>query len=332
MKRQWWEVAAAAEPYAALLGLSAPSPLPKPKPPKPPRLDRTTIAQTPTTPVPQIEESSTSPSYQTDSLSEPEPQSPGEADLDDQTTNILAKALKVEPRYIPAEAFAYSLLCKHKRGQAISKDDVVEIWDTVPPNLKYSDPKGGPGKYIVFGAHPRKHDQITNPSQLLPHCTELCVRYIQQTHPAFEFSTFALRLNMRTPPHRDMRNGSDASYIQCLSKVEGGGLWVSDPDGQVEMQHLDQTIKGTVHDIHEQPIVFESRSKLHATMPWRGESRLVLVALTTLHALASTPVKLWLEGLSIPLRAKPAPLKQPTLQQAFDRLRPAPVEIPDDSL
>ena len=289
MKRQWWEVAAADEPYAVLLSLSAPSSLPNPNTPTPLRIDRTTRAPSQVDTVPQLEESSGSASYRTDSPSSPEPQSPDETDLDDQTTSILAKALKVDPRYVPAEALAYSLLCKHRRGQAISKDDVVEIWDTVPPHLKYSDPKGGPGKYILFGAHPRKHDQITNPSQLLPHCTELCVRYIQQTHPAFEFSTFALRLNMRTPPHRDMRNGSDASYIQCLSKVEGGGLWVFDPAGQVEIQHLDQTLKGTVYDIHEQPVIFEARSKLHATMPWVGESRLVLVAFATLHAMNFMP-------------------------------------------
>ncbi|CAE7615453.1 unnamed protein product [Symbiodinium microadriaticum] len=35
--------------------------------------------------------------------------------------------------------------------QAISKDDVVEIWDTVPPNLKYSDPKGGYASYTLPG-------------------------------------------------------------------------------------------------------------------------------------------------------------------------------------
>ena len=335
MKRQWWEVAAHAEPFAFLsnLGTSCPPPPLLPFPEREP--DRSAHAPTQLEAEPMSfpeEADSYSISPQADPPSSPEPCSPHETDLDNHTTNILAKALKVEPRHVPVEALAYSLLCKHTRGYRILKSDVAEIWDTIPSNLKYSDPKGGPGKYVVFGAHPRKHDQITNPSLLLPHCTELCVRYIQQTHPDFEFSTFALRLNMRTPPHRDMRNGSDASYIHCLTQVEGGELWVFDPAGDVELQHLNQTLPGKVHDVHAQPVIFEARSKLHATMPWKGESRLVLVAFTTLHALASAPVKLWLEGLSIPMQTKPASLKQPTLQQTFDRLRPAPVEVPDDSL
>ena len=69
------------------------------------------------------------------------------------------------------------------------------------------------------------------------------------------------------------------------------------------MQHLDTTIYGKVVDVHRQAYTFDARGTLHATMPWQGQRRLVLVAFTTLHSRCPSPLttKLLSLGISTPL-------------------------------
>ena len=342
MKRQWWEVAAAEEPYQYLCRRAS-FPLHD--------VPQTVPCQGLHTLSPRQDVGGAGVTRPGDCLqSEPfgpasprtNPCTPTDSenlDLDEHSTQILAKALKVEPKHVPVEALAYSVLCKRQRGQHIMKSDLVDLWEALPTYLKNHDPKGGSGRYVVFGANPRKHDQVTNPTSQLPHTAELCIRFIQQTHPMLEFSTFALRMNMQTTPHRDTRNGSDESYIQCLTSVTGGGLWIADPAGSTEVQHLGQDLKGTVYDVQEHPLVFPARSKLHATMPWNGAERLVLVAFTTLNSLSSAPIRDWLHKLGVPVPQRTASLLQPTLQQAFAKtadptthpVADPPVVIQDDS-
>ena len=343
MKRQWWEVVAAEEPYQYLCRQRC-SPLQAlPQAAQCEGLQKISPRQDAGGPEATTRGDCLRPEPSDPTSPRTNPCTPTDSenlDLDEHSTQILARALKVEPKHVPVEALAYSVLCKRQRGQHIMKSDLVDLWEAMPTYLKNHDPKGGPGRYVVFGANPRKHDQVTNPTSLLPHAAELCIRFIQQTHPMLEFSTIALRMNMQTTPHRDTRNGSDESYIQCLTSVTGGGLWVADPAGSTEVQHLGQDLKGTVYDVQEYPLVFPARSKLHATMPWTGAERLVLVAFTTLNSLSSAPIRDWLHKLGVPVPQRTASLLQPTLQQAFAKTaEPAthpvadpPVVIQDDSL
>ena len=89
---------------------------------------------------------------------------------------------------------------------------------------------------------------------------------------------------MTTPPHRDVRNGPGNSYIFSLLPTNGGHLWLSDPAGTEKIQHEGQTLVGRTVDIQQSPQLFNARATLHATTPWEGDNRLVLVAFTTSHA------------------------------------------------
>ena len=323
MKRQWWEVSAGPEPLQAceimvgvnqtsksdlpLLRHDFPTFVPQPCTPehttrtsKTPESERT--ARTPRTPM-------TGPAQQED------PEFPDRSEDEDQfdhdTRMCLSRALKVEPKYVCCEAFAYSLMCKHSRGHAILPSQLAELWDLMPNTFKYSD---GDGKYTVLGANPRKHDAVTGPTDALPHSVRLCAAYVRQTHPHFEFSTLSFRLNMQTKPHRDTRNGTNFSYIHSLEPTQGGELWLAHPQGSIPLQHNEATVLGKVVDVHTNPHVFDARGTLHATMPWQGKRRLVLVAFTTLHSRCPSPLSSKLLDLGIYLTLGSETTKQTTLR------------------
>ena len=321
MKRQWWEISAGPEPHLACQQLNhvlAPPSfaltcgLPYPET----QGFRSPVRHTEATDTkPASRNNSRSPSTPLDSPQpsptvEPTNQTEDEECLDLATRMCVSRALKVEPKYVCCEAFAYSVLCKQSRGVMILPSHIVELWDILPNSFKYSD---GEGKYTVLGANPRKHDAVTSPTDALPHTVRLVALYVRQTHPHFEFSTLSLRLNMTTPPHRDTRNGTSLSYIHSLEPTQGGELWLAHPQGTVPMKHLDTTVYGKVVDVHRQAYTFDARGTLHATMPWRGPRRLVLVAFTTLHSKCPSPLttKLLSLGISAPLNQ--AATKQTTL-------------------
>lgn len=118
--------------------------------------------------------------------------------LDPASLNTLSQALAVETRFVPCETLAYTFLCKHRRGIQISTSDLCELWEAMPSCLKYTDPSNPQGKYVVFGANPRKHDHVTTATYQVPHIAQVLATFVKQTHPSFEFSTFSIRANMTT--------------------------------------------------------------------------------------------------------------------------------------
>ena len=131
------------------------------------------------------------------------------ADWDPITTQHLSRALKVEPAFVPCETFAYSINCKAQRQQPIIKSQIEELWQLIPKSQLCRDPHSPAGRYIVFGANPRKHDCVTSPTLNLPHSFRMLCTFIRQSHPDFSFSTVSLRFNMFTKPHRDTRNAPE---------------------------------------------------------------------------------------------------------------------------
>ena len=193
MKRQWWEISAGPEPTLAYqLLLQCPSPLlcptthqsycPEAPAPWNPSLGSEATKMSPIGP--------TNPRSPGTPLDSPIPSlaiestRPSEEDecLDLATRMCLSRALKVEPKYVCCEAFAYSVLCKHSRGVLILPSQIAELWDLLPNSFKYTE---GEGKYTVLGANPRKHDAVTCPTDALPHTVRLAALYVRQTHPHF---------------------------------------------------------------------------------------------------------------------------------------------------
>ena len=123
---------------------------------------------------------------------------------------------------------------------------------------------------------------------------------------------------MTTPPHRDVRNGPGNSYVLSLLPTTGGHLWLSDPNGSDAITHEGQTLLGRTVDIQQGPHLFNARTTLHATTPWEGDSRLVLVAFTTSNAPYSSSLVASLKTKGIVVPSLEA-FKQLTLAQSLQQ-------------
>ena len=328
MKRSWYEVSAAPEPFEAVMQSSiAPDPLPVPSRP---HLERTCVVtpRTPSSALPfpepqaspfQAPEASPNHERPQSPKTQHSPNSTSDEEWDPVTTQHLARALQVDPAFVPCETFAYSVICKAKRGQPILKSQIEELWSLIPKALLCRDAHNPGGRYIVFGANPRKHDHVTAPTLNLPHSFRLLCSSIRQTHPSYSFSTVSLRFNMFSRPHRDTRNAPGLSYIHSIIPTSGGDLWIADPDGTRVMVCNDVPVYGRVLDIQTQPQLFNARNTLHATVQWDGPARLVLVAFNTLHAASSPVVISQLAELEVFVKPSGAIANQPTIAQAFRR-------------
>ena len=115
------------------------------------------------------------------------------------------------------------------------------------------------------------------------------------------------------------------SYIHSIIPTTGGDLWVADADGAQVMVCDEVPVYGRILDIQTQAQLFDTRTTLHGTLKWEGESRLVLVAFTTLNAASSPFVVSQLAEFGVFL--KQAPTLQPTIQEAFSRQHTPIVQI-----
>ena len=208
---------------------------------------------------------------------------PCDFDLDGNHVQKLAKQLGVPQADALCEALAHVALCKIPRGIECFKEDLVEIWDAIPENLKTRDKSLPESRTLIFGANPRKPDSMTQSTLRLPRTSKLLARYVRQCCPELVFTTLSLRLNADKGPHRDLQNGPDPSFIQVLTpRGQGGDLWLADASGTSAMTIHGTRVWGRIEPCHECPVTFKSKTQLHATQPWEAPRRLVLVAWSTL--------------------------------------------------
>ena len=208
---------------------------------------------------------------------------PYDFDLDENHVQKLAKQLGVPQADALCETLAHVALCKMSRGIKCLKEDLVEIWDAIPENLKMRDKSLPESRTLVLGANPRKPDSMTQSTLRLPRTSKLLARYVRQCCPELVFTTLSLRLNADKGPHRDLQNGPDPSFIQVLTpRGQGGDLWLADASGTSAMNIHGTRVWGRIEPCHERPFIFKSKTQLHATQPWEAPRRLVLVAWSTL--------------------------------------------------
>ena len=267
MKRAWFEISWGPEPSEVLLGATFLAPSCSSPAHVVPRPITPVETSTPVEPE-QAPSDVLSPS--SDFNHGMSPEASAATDWDPITTHHLARALKVEPAFVPCETFAYSVNCKAQRQQPIVKAQIEELWHLLPKSQLCRDPNNPTGRYIVFGANPSKHDCVTSPTLNLPHSFRMLCTFIRQSHPAFTFSTVSLRFNMFSKPHRDTRNAPNPSYIHSIIPTAGGNLWVADADGAQVMVCNEVPVYGRILDIQTEPQLFDARTTLHGTLKWEG--------------------------------------------------------------
>ena len=105
--------------------------------------------------------------------------------------------------------------------------------------------------------------------------------------------------------------------MQVITKtVSGGNLWSADASGDTFMSFQGMQVPGPCH---EAPITFSGKTKLHATEPWTGPRRLVLLAWSTNHLDPQTSQHLKDElNFPVPRRPETPSGAQLTLKAALE--------------
>ena len=189
--------------------------------------------------------------------------------------------------------------------------------------------------YVVSGTNARSSDSVLAQCLDTPYLCMLVNRFIRTQSPAHPYSTWTLKQGCREGPHRDTRNGPTESWILSLTHCESGeGLWIADRIGRVYKRHKGEDLAGSVLPLNK-PVIFNARKHLHAghvNDPLRAQTRIVLIAFSTLNAATVCPkVSEQLSNLGFPIptpeafqeaihgvgRGDEPRLKQLTLQEAL---------------
>ena len=159
------------------------------------------------------------------------------------------------------ESFAEQLL----ELPSCRRADIEKLFDMLPKELPPRQEEGQPGGtsfstgcYSKGGITGLRHN-----TSAYPLSTKLLARFAAQTFPSISFTT--LFDGVRTPMHRDSRNGPHPNGVCPVSHFTGGQIWVEEEGGASEMDTPKGKLKGM------------AQSCFRCTLPWEGR-RLVLVA------------------------------------------------------
>ena len=202
-----------------------------------------------------------------------------------------------------------------------SMDEVCSLFDLVPgekPARGGSDIKDAREKAWTTGAY--VHGGISglrrNAVQF-PEATRAVLRHVlprlQSIFGDVTFSALAIFSNVLTPVHADTNNAKGMpNYVLPLSVFKGGGIWLEQEGGSVEVVHGGSTLHGIVLPVDSGPCAFLPDAR-HCTQDWEG-SRIVCVCFTPagMERLSREDVD-HLESLGFPL-AKGVGVIRPTAE------------------
>ena len=103
-------------------------------------------------------------------------------------------------------------------------------------------------------------------------------RFVCHLKPDHVWSTFALNLNARLPPHKDNHNAPTGSLILSLSHHEGGSVWLEESPGR--QGHCPNAMEscGKMYRITFQALFFQAHRQVHCTCDWDRANRITLTA------------------------------------------------------
>ena len=190
-----------------------------------------------------------------------------------------------------------------------TKEQVLEAFCLLPRSVLRrtggDDDEGLAVSFAVGGVNPRSSSCLLNLCNSHPFFVRLVVSFVKKISPTHKFSTFVVRRGCFSRVHRDAKNGPCPSLVVCLSTTEvGDGLWVHDRVGTSFKKHFGKELPGTVVPL-DAPFSFDARKVLHAghvVDPNKAQSRIILVAFTTLNARYIEPrVRGMLQDFGFPL-------------------------------
>ena len=145
----------------------------------------------------------------------------------------------------------------------------------VPPRREEGEAEGSSfstGCYSKGGITGLRHNTTA-----FPMATKLLARFACHIFQSTHFTTLSLFDGVKTPMHRDSRNGPYPNGVCPISDFSGGHIWVEEEGGVLEMDTPKGRRPGRLLNVSGGPVMLEARERFHCTLPWQGR-RLVLVA------------------------------------------------------
>ena len=155
-------------------------------------------------------------------------------------------------------------------------------------------------------------------SRKFPESTKAICAYVKQLFPGLSFGTVGLFRNVCAIPHRDSNNEDFTdNAIAALSPFEEGGLWMEDPNGDMEMDFKGKPVMGVKVPVDSKGFRFDGR-RLHATLPWSGRRDVVAVVVAYMARgpeLLTTADQSALRDLGFPLAKVDLDLEMPSKEK-----------------
>ena len=173
-----------------------------------------------------------------------------------------------------SDAESWAAKCLVSEG-LISKKELETLFSLLPKQAVQRGPRDVKSAF-VFGCYAQGGFRgLRKECAIFPNSCRLVTRFVSEQLPGHVFSTCGIFSDAATPLHRDGRNAHWPNAIFRLSSFKEGGLWIEGSGADVRV-HRGQELSGSVHEITEEPLVFDAWARHHQTEPWRGH-RLVLV-------------------------------------------------------
>ena len=123
---------------------------------------------------------------------------------------------------------------------------------------------------------------LTSETKKHPCACRLINSLVIATLGTHQWTSLSVNMNCGTEVHKDQGNATETTLPSLhigLSHHLDGHLWVESPSGSVYMEHFkDGFLRGNIYPTSAVANLFHGQQCYHATMPWSGGDRVVLLA------------------------------------------------------
>ncbi|CAE7247692.1 unnamed protein product [Symbiodinium sp. CCMP2592] len=182
-------------------------------------------------------------------------------------------ALQTGDLLVP-DAEGWSKARLSKPGQ-ISSDDLLTLFDMLPQGNLQKGQRDVKQSFVTGCYSQGGFRGLRKECAEFPYASRVMTRFVQERLPGHVFSTCGIFADSLMPLHRDGRNAQWPNAVFRLSDFKEGGLWIEGPGDDVRVFNSKELV-GAVHEIEDDPLIFDAWSKYHKTEPWSGR-RVVLI-------------------------------------------------------
>ena len=172
-------------------------------------------------------------------------------------------------------------------AHALLTDATAPIWCAVRQAV--AEVEWDQGRHAFMKAE-QPHNLTLGAFAYGPHCglcrgtrehanfCRLLNRFICHIKPDHVWSSFALNLNARLPPHKDSHNAPTGSLLLSLSHHEEGSVWLEESSCSADRSHFASGSCGRMYRITFQALYFQAHRQVHCTCDWSRANRITLSA------------------------------------------------------